>query len=215
MARCQKCCEFPNEHRATVPTISMRARICCFSSWNLKLVFDVFQVDDSSDMLYPAFLQAMNPWHLCHWVLERDAALFQSSVGSVSSDCVAAIHADFTVGVCQSQSVRHPSSSHMQHRMPVAHASAQAVGFKCINCKGIFDSCWSLACHSGHRTSKGTPCADTSSIKSLSFTGRSDTSTGFVTGILREHPGTVGAFSNSCSRCVLLALLQFLLVFSR
>ena len=94
------------------------------------------------------------------------------------------------------------SITQMQHRMPVARASAQAVGFTCINCNGIIDSLWSMACHRCHVNSQGTPCEDPSSMKSLSFTERADTSTG----ILREHQGALGAFSNCCPRCVLRAL---------
>ncbi len=112
----------------------------------------------------------------------------------------------------QSLSARRPLASipQMQHRRPVARASAQAVGFTCINCNGIFDSRWSMACHHRHVNSQGTPCADPSSMKLLSFTERADTSTG----ILRQHPGTLCAFANCCPRCVLCALLQLLLVFS-
>ncbi len=125
--------------------------------------------------------------------------LLQSSVGFVSSDCFAAIHGGL-VPDCQSLSVRRPSITQMQHRMPVARASAQAVGFTCRNCNNIFNSRRSMECHRRHVTSQGTPCADPSSgYKSLSFTGRADTSTR----ILREHPGTLGAFSNCCPRCVL------------
>jgi hypothetical protein len=101
----------------------------------------------------------------------------------------------------------------LQHRIPlaVARASAQAVGFTCINCNGIFDSRWSMACHRRHINSQGTPCADPSSMKSLSFAAseRADASTG----TLRQHPGILGAFSNCCPRCVLRALSQLLLVF--
>ncbi len=117
-----------------------------------------------------------------------------------------------TVGLCQSLSVRRSSITQMQHCMPVARASAQAVGFTCRNCNNIFDSRRSMECHHRHVTSQGTPCTDPSSYKSLSFTGRADT----YTGILREHagPGTLGAFLNCCPRCVLRALLQLFLVFS-
>ena len=102
----------------------------------------------------------------------------------------------FAVNVCQSLSARRPSITQMQHRMPVpvARAPAQAVGFTCINCDGIFDSRWSVACHRRHARSQGTPCADPSSMKSISFTERPDTSTGN----LGQHPGTLGAFSNCC-----------------
>ncbi len=73
---------------------------------------------------------------------------------------------------------------------------------------------WS-ECHRRHITSLGTPCADPSSYKSLPFTGRVD----MFTGILRQHEGTLGAFSISCSillplgvLCVLLPLfLEFVL----
>ena len=118
----------------------------------------------------------------------------------------------FAVNVCLSLSARRPSITQIQHRMPVpvARASAQAVGFTCINCDGIFDSRWSVACHRRHATSQGTPCADPSSMKSLSVTEHADTSTG----ILRQHPGILGEFSNCCPRYVLRALLQLLLVFS-
>jgi hypothetical protein len=52
-------------------------------------------------------------------------------------------------------------------------------------------------------------CADPSSMKSLSYAERADTSTG----TLRQHPGILGAFSNCCPRCVLRALSRLLLVF--
>ena len=55
-------------------------------------MFDVFQVDDRTDVLFPAFMQAMNPRHPWYWVLERDAVVLQSRVCFVSSDCVAAIY---------------------------------------------------------------------------------------------------------------------------
>jgi hypothetical protein len=113
-----------------------------------------------------------------------------------------------TVGLRQSLSVRRPSITHMQHRMPVARASAQAMGFTCRNCNNIFDSRRSMECHRRHVTSQGTPCADPSSYKSLSFTGRASADTS--TAILREHAGTLGAFSNCCPRCVLRALFKSL-----
>ena len=161
-------------------------------------------------------MQAMIPQYPCNWGLERDAerdaALLQSSVGLF----LATVLRRFAVKVCQSLSARRPSIMiiQMQHRMPVpvARPSAQAVGFTCINCDGILDSRWSVACHRRHATSKpeGTPCADPSSLKSLSFTERADKSTG----ILRQHPGILGEFSNCCPRCVLRALLRSLCVFS-
>jgi hypothetical protein len=75
--------------------------------------------------------------------------------------------------------------------------ATQVVGFMCCNCDGIFDSRRYMDCHRSHITSLGTPCAlaDPSSYKSLSFTGRADMSTG----ILRQHEGTLAAFSISCS----------------
>ncbi len=155
------------------------------------------------DMLYPAIMQAMIPRHPCNWVLGWDVVLLQSSVVFVSSrDCFAAIHG----GLVPVPVRPRPSITQMQHRMPgpVARASAHAVGFMCRNCNNIFDSRRSIECHRSHITSQGTPCADPNSNKSFSFTGRADTSTR----IIREHAGTLGAFSNCCSRCVLRALLQ-------
>jgi hypothetical protein len=75
-----------------------------------------------------------------------------------------------------------------------------------------------MECHRRHITSLGTPCADPSSYKSLSFTGRADMSTG----IRRQHEGTLGAFSISsfmfnfaalAPRGVLCVLLQLFLEF--
>ena len=57
------------------------------------------------------------------------------------------------------------------------------LGFKCGHCNGEFASRCAMDCHRRHATSVGTPCADPSSYKSLSFTGRADMSTG----ILRQH----------------------------
>ena len=80
---------------------------------------------------------------------------------------------------------------------PQHRASAEAVGFKCSNCDGIFDSRIAVAFHRCHVSCQGTACADSSSIQSLSFTGRADRSTG----ILRHHPGpgTLGAFYDCCA----------------
>ena len=54
----------------------------------------VFQVEDTTDMLFHAFMQALNPRHPCNHVLEVDTVLLQSSVVFVSSDCVAAIRGE-------------------------------------------------------------------------------------------------------------------------
>ena len=65
-----------------------------------------------------------------------------------------------------------------------AKASATVpLGFKCCHCNGEFASRCAMDCHRRHATSVETPCADPSSYKSLSFTGRADMSTG----ILRQH----------------------------
>ena len=58
--------------------------------------------------------------------------------------------------------------------------------------------------------SQGTACADPRSTQSLSFTGRA----GMATGILRQHPGTLGALSDCCPCGDLRALLLLLLPFS-
>jgi len=58
--------------------------------------------------------------------------------------------------------------------------------------------------------SQGTTHADPCSTQSLSFTGRA----GMATGILRQHPGTLGALSDCCPSCDLRALLLLLLPFS-
>ena len=163
--------------------------------FQLKLIFDVFQVEDKTDVLFPAFMQARHP---CYWVLERDAVVLQSRVGFVSSDCVAAICGGrVPVPACPPWPSKY---FQMQHRMPVARASAEAVGFKCSNCDGIFDSRIAVAFHRCHVSCQGTACADSSSIQSLSFTGRADMSTG----ILRHHPGPetvlrLGAFYDCCA----------------
>ncbi len=126
----------------------MCARTSCFSSWNCCLMFFKLMT-----VLTCCILHSCRPW-----ILEIHAIGCSSEMQRYFSRllvvCLATVLLRVTVGVCQSQSVHYPSSSHMQHRMPVAHASAQTVGFKCINCKGIVDSRWSVACHRRHRTSK-------------------------------------------------------------
>ncbi len=82
-------------------------------------------------------------------------------------------------------------------RGPVMANAAQAVGFMCCNCDGVFDSRRSMEYRHRHITSLGTPCADPSSCKSFSFTGRADMSTGTVT--LCQHEGTLVALSILCS----------------
>ena len=139
------------------------------------------------DMLYPAILHAIE--------FSRKIQSKYSSVGFVSSNCVAAI----PVPVRPPPTGKYyPDAAALQHRIPlaVARASAQAVGFTCINCNGIFDSRWSMACHRRHINSQGTPCADPGSMKSLSFAAseRADASTG----TLCQHP-VILAFL----RCVL------------
>lgn len=125
---------------------------------------------------------------------------------------LATVLPQFAVSVCQPLSARpgRPSTVQMQHRMPIARASAQAVGFKCSNCNGIFDSRIAVACHRRFPGSQGTACADPRSTQSLSFTGRA----GMATGILRQHPGTLGALSDCCPSCDLRALLLLLLPLS-
>jgi hypothetical protein len=84
------CYGFPHARHRNVPIIGMHAMIDILMFFKFYLIFFMFD-----DMLYPAILQAMIPRHPCNRVLARDAeqvaALLQSSVGFVSSYCVAAI----------------------------------------------------------------------------------------------------------------------------
>ena len=155
--------------------------------------------------------------HSCRpWILDIHAIEFSSEMqwyfSRVFVSFLATVLQRFAVSVCQPLSARpgRPSIAQMQHRMPVARASAQAVGFKCSNCNGIFDSRIAVACHRRFPGSQGTACADPRSTQSLSFTGRA----GMATGILRQHPGTLGALSDCCPSCDLRALLLLLLPFS-
>ena len=136
-------------------------------------MFDVFQVDDRTDVLFPAYMQAMNPRHPCY----EFSSEMQWYFSRVFVSFLATVLQRFAVSVCQPLSARpgRPSIAQMQHRMPVARASAQAVGFKCSNCNGIFDSRIAVACHRRFPGSQGTACADPRSTQSLSFT---------VTGVL-------------------------------
>jgi len=84
--------------------------------------------------------------------------------------------------------------------------------FKYSDCGGIFDSRIALARHRRFPGSQGTTRADPHSTQSLSFTGRAGMATS--TGILRQHPGTLGALSDCCPSCDLRALLLLLLPFS-
>ncbi len=175
--------------------------IGCLDVFQVQFEFLMFDDMMFDDMVYPAIMQGPEFSSEMQCYFSRLLVLFLATVLQQFT---------VTVGLCQSLSVRRPSITQMQHRMPVARASARAVGFTCRNCNNIFDSRRSMECHRRHVTSQGTPCADPSSYKSLLFTGRADTSTGF----LHEHPGTIVAFSNCCPRCVLRALLQLFLVFS-
>ena len=71
-------------------------------------------------------------------------------------------------------------------QMRAAANAPQAAGFKCLNCNSEFGSRRGVECHRRHTASIGTPCADPSNHKSLSFTGRA----GMSTGILRQHNST-------------------------
>ena len=58
-----------------------------------------------------------------------------------------------------------------------------SLGFKCAYCMGEFDSRAGMAQHRRCSSSVGTPCADPSNSKSMSWTTRGDHSAG----ILRQH----------------------------
>jgi hypothetical protein len=169
--------------------------IGCLDFFQVQLEFFMFDDIMFDDMVYPAIIQGPEFSSEMQCYFSRLLVLFLATVLQQFT---------VTVGLCQTASpcpsgVRRPKITQMQHRMPVARAFAQAVGFTCRNRNNIFDSRRSMECLRCHVTSQGTPCADPSSYKSLSFTGRADTSTG----TLLEHAGTLGAFSNCCPRCVL------------
>jgi hypothetical protein len=58
-----------------------------------------------------------------------------------------------------------------------------SLGFKCANCSREFDTRAGMAQHRRCSSSVGTPCADPSNSKSMSWTARGDHSAG----ILRQH----------------------------
>ena len=58
-----------------------------------------------------------------------------------------------------------------------------SLGFKCAHCGSEFESRAGMAQHRRNRLYVGTPCADPSNSKSMSFTARGDHSAG----ILRQH----------------------------
>ncbi len=62
-------------------------------------------------------------------------------------------------------------------RLPIA------LGFKCTECRGEFDSRHAIDVHRRHIASVGTPCADPRNHKSMSMTERDDQ----AAGILRQH----------------------------
>ena len=62
-------------------------------------------------------------------------------------------------------------------RLPIA------LGFKCVECRGEFDSRHAIDVHRRHIASVGTPCADPRNHKSMSMTERDDQ----AAGILRQH----------------------------
>jgi hypothetical protein len=62
-------------------------------------------------------------------------------------------------------------------RLPIA------LGFKCVECRGEFDSRHAIDVHRRHIASVGTPCADPRNHKSMSMTKRDDQ----AAGILRQH----------------------------
>ena len=58
-----------------------------------------------------------------------------------------------------------------------------ALGFKCVACRGEFDSLHAIDVHRRHIASVGTPCEDPRNHKSMSMTERDDQ----AAGILRQH----------------------------
>ena len=62
-------------------------------------------------------------------------------------------------------------------RLPIS------LGFKCAQCKSEFESLHSMDIHRRHSSLVGTPCADPSNSKSISFTERGDQ----FAGSLRQH----------------------------
>ncbi len=180
----------PNARQVNVPIIWMRARIWWFSSWCKN--WHVASCIHADTVRHSA-----RPWYLK--VLNIQAIEFSSEMHSCFSRRLvlfaATVLQQFTEGLCQSLSTRrHFTRMHSMQVRASANA-AHAVGFMCCNCDCICDSRLSMECHRRHITSLGTPCADPSSYKSLSFTGRADMSAG----ILRQHDGTLGSFSILCS----------------
>ncbi len=70
-------------------------------------------------------LQSCRPWFLDIHAIEFSSEM-QCYFGCLLVLFLATVFQQFRVGLCQSLSVRRPRISRMQHRMPVARASAQA-----------------------------------------------------------------------------------------
>ncbi len=123
--------------------------IGCLDVFQVQLEFLPVMFDDMmfDDMLYPAIMQGPEFSSEMQCYFSRLLVLFLATVLQQFT---------VTVGLCQSLSVRSPSITQMQHRMPVARASAQAMGLTCRNCNNIFDSRRSMECHRRHVT---TPAA--------------------------------------------------------
>ena len=75
-------------------------------------------------------------------------------------------------------------------RLPIS------LGFKCAHCMSEYESRHAMDIHRRHSTSVGTPCADPSNHKSISFTERGDQSAG----ILRQHD-TLGVLPTPAVSC--------------
>ena len=71
---------------------------------------------------------------------------------------------------------------------PAAKNAPQGLGYRCAHCNSEFASRPAMDCHRRHPTSVGTPCADPTNSKSMSFTARASVSSS----ILRQHD-TLGA----------------------
>jgi hypothetical protein len=71
-------------------------------------------------------LQSCRPWFLDIHAIEFSSEM-RCDFSRLLVLFLATVLQRFTVGLCQSLSVRRPSITQMQHRMPVARASAQAV----------------------------------------------------------------------------------------